>query len=139
MLQYLKHAKSAFSLPSPEEVRARAERPLLVGLVAEGSPAYADIEDFLTPSPVSHEKRMQTMQSVFRACDPGIPQKYDLVLYEQGLPCPESAFTFFREDPRRTVDEILSAREDLSLALARSFYPFRKPVVDRIIASVARE
>jgi hypothetical protein len=139
MLRYIKQAKSALSLLSPDEVRRRANRPLLVGLVAEGSAAYADMEDFLMPPEVSHEKRIQVMQSVHRSCDSGIPQKYDLVLYEQGLPCPETAFTFFRDDPGRTVDEILQVREDLELALARSFYPFRRPVVDRIITSVARE
>jgi hypothetical protein len=82
---------------------------------------------------------MQVMQSVYRACDAGIPEKYDLVLYEQGLPCPATAFTFFRDDPGRTVEEIVKARDDLGLALARNFYPFRRPVVDHIITSVARE
>jgi hypothetical protein len=139
MFQYLKQAKSALSLLSPNEVRRRAEHPLVIGLVAGGSPAYADIEDFLAPPEVSHEKRLQLMQTVYRACDQGIPDKYDLVLYEQGLPCPATAFTFFRDDPERTVKEILEAREDLGLALARNFYPFRKPVVDRLITSIARE
>jgi hypothetical protein len=139
MLQYIKQAKSALSLLNPDEVRQRANRPVVVGLVAEGSAAYADMEDFLIPSAVSHEMRMQAMQSVHRACDPGIPERYDLVLYEQGLPCPATAFTFFRDDPGRTVEEIVKARDELGLALARSFYPFRRPVVDRIITSVARE
>jgi len=139
MLQYLKQARSALSLLSPEKVRARAERPLVVGLVAEGSPAYAEIEDFLTPSVVSHDKRMQVMQSVFRASDPGIPERYDLVLYEQGLPCPATAFTFYRNDPEQTVEAILDTRDDLWLALARNFYPFRKPVVERIISAIAGE
>jgi hypothetical protein len=139
MLQYLKQAKSALSLLSPDEVRKRAEHPLVVGLVAADGAAYADMEDFLTPAAVSHDQRMQVMQSVYRACDPGIPERYDLVLYEQGLPCPATAFTFFRGDPGRTVEEIVKARDDLGLALARSFYPFRKPVVDRIVTSVARE
>jgi len=139
MLRYIKQAKSALSMLNPDEVRQRADRPLVVGLVAEGSAAYADMEDFLMPGAVSHDRRMQVMQSVHRACDAGIPEKYDLVLYEQGLPCPTTAFTFFREDPARTVEEIVKAREDLGLALARSFYPFRRPVVDRIITSVARE
>ena len=139
MLRYIKQARSALSLLSPDEVRQRAERPLAVGLVAVDNAAYADMEDFLIPAAVSHDKRMQVMQSVHRACDPDIPERYDLVLYEQGLPCPATAFTFFREDPGRTVEEIVRARDDLGLALARNFYPFRKPVVDRIITSVARE
>jgi hypothetical protein len=79
------------------------------------------------------------MQSVHRASDSGIPSKFDIVLYEQGLPCPATAFTFFRDDPGRTVEEIVKAREDLGLSLARTFYPFRKPVVDRIITTAARE
>jgi hypothetical protein len=139
IIRYLKQAKSALSLLNPEEVRQRADRPLVVGLVAEGSAAYADMEDFLMPAAVTHDRRMQVMQSVHRACDAGIPEKYDLVLYEQGLPCPTTAFTFFRDDPGRTVEEIVKARDDLGLALARSFHPFRKPVVDRVIMSVARE
>jgi hypothetical protein len=139
MLRYIKQAKSAISLLNPNEVRQRAERPLLVGLVAPDSAAYAEIEDFLTPAAVSHDQRMKVMQSVYRASDQGIPDKYDLVLYDRGLPCPASAFTFFRDDPDRTVEEIVSARDDLWLVLARNFYPFRKPVVDRIITSVARE
>ena len=139
MLQYLKQAKSAFSMLSPDEVRRRAERPLVVGLVAEDSAAYAGMEDFLTPPAVSHDKRLQVMQSVHRASDPDIPEKYDLVLYAQGVPCPATAFTFFRDDPGRTVEEIVKARDDLGLPLARNFYPFRKPVVDHIITSVARE
>ena len=139
MLQYIKQAKSAIALLNPEEVKKRAERPLIVGLVAEGSQAYADIEDFLVPAGVTHQKRMQVMRSVYRASDAGIPEKYDLVLYEQGLPCPTTAFTFFRDDPTRTMDEILDAREDLWLVLARSFEPFRKAVVDRVIGAVARE
>ena len=67
ILRYLKQAKSALSMLSPDEVRQRAERPLVVGLVAEGSAPYADMEDFLMPSAVSHDKRMQVMQSVYRA------------------------------------------------------------------------
>ncbi len=139
MFRYLKQAKSAFTMLSPDEVRRRAERPLVVGLVAEGSPAYADIEDFLMPSEVTHAKRMNVMQSVFRASDSGITSKFDLVLYQQGRPCPSTAFTYFRDNPQRTIDEILDARQDLWLVLARNFHPFRKAVVDRVVHSVARE
>ena len=139
MLRYLKQARAALSLLNPDEVRRRAERRLAVGLVASGSAAYADMEDFLAPSVVSHAKRMEVIQYVHRAGDPGIPEKFDLVLYEQGLPCPATAFTFFRDDAERTVEDILNEREDLGLALARNFHPFRRPVVERVINAVARE
>jgi len=124
---------------NPDEVRQRAERRLAIGLVASGPAAYAEMEDFLAPYPVTHDKRLEVMQYVYRAGDPGTPDTFDLVLYEQGAPCPPKAFTFFNTDPQRTVEEILNAREDLDLPLARSFYPFRKPVVDRVVTAVARE
>ena len=139
MLRYLKQARSALSMLNPDEVRGRAERRLSVGLVSSTSAAYADMEDFLAPPAVSHDKRMEVMRLVYRAGDPDVPAGLDLVLYEQGLPCPANAFTFFRDDPDRTVEDILNEREHLGIALARNFYPFRKPVVDRLIASVARE
>jgi hypothetical protein len=62
-----------------------------------------------------------------------------VTIYEQGLPCPRSAFTYFRDDPQRTIEDILSEHHDLNLPLARGFYPFRRPVVEHIITSVARE
>jgi uncharacterized protein (DUF697 family) len=139
MMQYLKQARAALSMLNPDEVRRRAGRRVTIGLVASGSAAYADMEDFLAPSAVSHDKRMEVIQSVYRAGDPDIPSKFDLALYEQGLPCPTNAFTFFRGDPDRTVEDILNEREELGLALARNFYPFRKPVVERVINAVARE
>src|ERR1700729_504053 len=139
MLRYLKQARSALSMLNPDEVRQRAERRLAVGLVSSTSAAYADMEDFLAPPAVSHDKRMEVMRIVYRAGDPDVPARLDLVLYEQGLPCPADAFTFFRDDPERTLEDILNEREDLDLALAHNFYPFRKPVVDRIVASIARE
>jgi hypothetical protein len=143
MLRYLKQARSALSMLDPDEVRERAERRVAIGLVSSTSAAYADMENFLAPSPVSHEKRREVMRLVHRAGDRGSPASFDLMLYEQGLPCPADAFTFFRDDPDRTVEDILNERENdrehLGLALARNFYPFRKPLVDRVIASVARE
>lgn len=124
---------------NPEEVRRRADRRLTVGLVSSTSLAYADMEDFLAPAPVTHEKRREAMRLVHRSGTRGAPSRPDLLLYEQGLPCPAGGFTFFRDDPDRTIEEILDEREDLGIALARNFYPFRKPVVDRAIASIARE
>ena len=74
-----------------------------------------------------------------RPTDQTLPERFDVVLYDQALPRPQNAFTFFRDDPQRTVREVLAANSDLGLPLARNFYPFRQPVVDRIIHTVSRE
>ena len=107
MMRYLKQAQSALSMLNPEEVRRRADRRLTVGLVSSTSLAYADMEDFLAPAPVTHEKRREAMRLVHRSGTRGAPSRPDLLLYEQGLPCPAGGFTFFRDDPDRTIEEIL--------------------------------
>jgi len=63
----------------------------------------------------------------------------DLVLYQQGIPCPQDAHLLRFDDPAATIEEILRDHDDLELALARRFVAFRKPVVERIIHAVARE
>jgi len=120
-------------------VLEKAERPIAVALVASNNPGYADMEDFLVPPDTSPERRREQLKILHRDGDAGNPDRFDLVLYEQGMPCPINAFTFFRDDPERTIKDVLAERHDLGLALARQFAVFRKPVVDRVIHSVARE
>jgi len=139
MSSLLTSIRSAASRLSPHEVLESAGRPMAVALVASSSSGYADMEDFLAPASLSAERRMDLLKIVHRDGEAGNPEKFDLVLYEQGLPCPVNAYTFFREDPARTVDEILRDRQDLGLPLARRFSAFRKPVVDRVVQAVARE
>ena len=114
---------------NPDEVGRRARRPVRIGLVAFDSAGYAAMEDFLGPD----------LDQVYRAGDPGAPDKVDLVLYQQGIPCPEGAYLLSFDDPAATVAEILRDHDDLELALARQFAPFRKPVVEGIIQAVSRE
>src|SRR5947209_3542761 len=139
MLGVLKQARKAFGLLSPDEIRSRAARPLHVGLVADGSAAYAEMEDFLIPAGVQHASRVQLMEQVHRASDSDVPENVDLILYEPGIPCPPGAYTFRRGDPGATVSEVLHEKPDLALPLARQFPVFRKPVVEEIIHTIARE
>jgi len=139
MLKMLKQARAAIGMLNPEEVRKRIEKPLHVGLVAENEAGYCEIEDFLVPTSLGRDDRINRMGHVHRAGDEGVPAKVDLVLYQQGLQIPEGAFEFRRDDVESTMAEILNSRGDDALALARQFPPLRKPVTDRIILSVARE
>ncbi len=137
--QLAKQIRAAIRHLNPSQVRAAAERPLNVGLVAISSDALAAMEDFFAPSNISRQRRWELMRVLHRAGDPGAPKHFDLEIYEEGLPCPQGAFTFYRQEPQRTVREILQQREDLGLALARHFYPFRRPVAERIIQTISRE
>jgi uncharacterized protein (DUF697 family) len=132
MIRSLKHVRSAMSLVNPEEVRRKAERTVSIGLVAASDLGYSELENFLAVDAVSCD-------NLYRAGDPDAPPHVDLVLYEQGLTCPQGAFRYQRDNPEATIREILEVHEDLSLALARHYPVFRKAVVERIVQAVARE
>jgi uncharacterized protein (DUF697 family) len=129
MLKAIKQARSAVGMLNPDEVGRRARQPVRIGLVAFDGAGYAAMEEFLGPA----------LDHVYRAGDPGAPDKVDLVLYQEGIPCPEGAYLLRFDDPAATIAEILHDHDHLELALARQFAPFRKPVVEGIIHAVSRE
>ena len=139
MLKVLKQAKAAFSLLSADEIQKQAERPIHFGLVADGSAAYAEMEELLVPSTLPRPEWRERMGQVHRANDPDVINSVDVVLYEPGLPCPMGSYSLNRSHPETTWSEILSDKTDLDLALARQFPAFRRLVVDRIIHMVSRE
>lgn len=124
---------------NPQQVRAAAERPLSVGLAAISAESLTAMEDFFAPPSISRQRRWELMRVLHRIGEPGAPARFDLEIYEEGLPCPAGGFVFYQQAPERTVEEIITAREDLGLALARHFPPFRKPVAQRIIRTISRE
>src|SRR5215472_17190656 len=111
MPSLLASVRAAASRLSPHEVLERAERPLDIALVANSSSGYADMEDFLVPLDTHPERRLELLKSVHRNGDSRNPEKFDLVLYEQGLPCPINAFTYYRANPDRTLQNILDERQ----------------------------
>ena len=138
-MSMLREVKRAISNLRPDEVRHTADRRLAIGLVATNAAAYTAIENFLAPPELSGERRADVLSILHRASDPGIPERFDLVLYEHRLPRAENAFTFYSYDPERTVKEILADRAELGLPLARNFLPFRRPVVNEVMYSVSKE
>jgi hypothetical protein len=139
MLDVLKQVRAAFSVLNPEEVRQRAMRSVTIGLVATSDRGYNELEQFFLPASLPAAARESLRAAIYRAGDTQVPPKVDLVLYEPGLFVPEGAYHYNRNDPDSTVQEILEENDDLSLALARRFPPFRKGVVERTIRAVAKE
>ncbi|MGA3099654.1 MAG: hypothetical protein ABSF25_24630 [Bryobacteraceae bacterium] len=139
MLKAIKQARTAFSLLNPDEVRRLAGRSISFGLVAMGGRQYAEMEDFLIPAGVGRKTRMELIQHVHRAGDAQAPDHVDLVLYQDGIEGPKGTYTFCAVDPERTVREIVEGNDDIAVSLARQYPAFRKPVVDGLIHSVARE
>src|ERR1022692_275701 len=139
MLKIMKQAKAAFSLLSADEIVKQSELPVHFGLVADGSNAYAEMEEFLAPATLPRQEWRERMSQVHRANDADVPSNVDIVLYEPGLPCPGGSYTFHRGNVQATCAEILKDKKDLDLALGRQFLAFRRPVVERIIHMVSQE
>ncbi len=139
MLNALKQVRAAFGMLNPDEVRKRARQEAHIGLVAASDSGYSEMEDFLVPTGLAREERIHRMGRVHRAGDPDVPADVDIVLYQHGLHAPEGAFTFRRNDPCATIDDILDAKHEFGLTLANQFPVFRKQVVHRIIMEVAKE
>src|ERR1022692_1313735 len=103
-MSILRQIKHAISNLRPAEVREAADRRLAVGLVATSAAAYRAMEDFLAPlDAMSRGRRAEALSMTYRAGDPGIPDRFDLVLYENQIPLAENAFTFYPNDPVGTV------------------------------------
>jgi hypothetical protein len=133
-LNILKDLKAAYANLNAAAVRETAEQHLTIGLVALSEETYDAMERFLRPpfdgSIAAH---------IHRATDPNRPETFHFVLYDSAVACPENAFVFYASDEARTVREILDARPELDLPLARNFYVFREPVIDDIIQRVSKE
>ncbi len=139
-LQVLKEIRTAVANLNPNEVQAEADRPLRIGLLASSEAGFETLEEFLLPSEkISYRKRVSAAAMVHRAADPQAPEEFDIVLYEPGVRCPANAFSLDPDRPVETVRAILARNEDLGLALARNFHPFRQPVVDRIVFNASRD
>jgi hypothetical protein len=136
----LKEIRTAVANLNPHEVQSAAERPLRIGLVATGPTGFDTLEEFLLPSEkISYRKRVGSAALLHRAADHDLPEQLDFVLCEQGFPGLPNAFQLYGDRPDQTIHEILARHDDLGLALARNFHPFRQPVVDKIIHSVSRD
>lgn len=131
--------RQAFRHLNPKQVRDLATRPLSVGLIASSHEGFAAIEELLAPASLSHARRVETVRALHRVADAGPQREFDLVICEQELLAPRGAFLFDRERPEATIRAILDRHEELGLALASNFLPFRKPVIARSIRTIARE
>ena len=134
-LKVFRQIKHALQNLNPGDVRAEAARPIRVGLIASSPEALGRMETFLAPAHMSKDRRAEAVQSLVR----GAAANCDLVLYESSLLGPRHGFAFDLDAPEECVQEVLGAREDLMLPLARRFYPFRKRVCHRIVKAVAKE
>ncbi len=132
LFQQVKHALRTLK---PSEVRAEASREIRVGLVAATAEDLGRMETILAPEHLSRDRRLEALEMLVRDGGPDC----DIELYESSLEKPRGAFAFDLDNPKECVRQVLNAREDLMLPLARQLEPFRQPACYRVIHAVAKE
>ncbi|MCC6263021.1 MAG: hypothetical protein IT169_05535 [Bryobacterales bacterium] len=133
----LSQIRKTLSTLNPSEVREIADRPARIVLHANSEQSYREMESFFVPGTLSERRREKVFASLYRATDPRAPVSAEIEIYEQGIIHSQSGFTFYSYDPAGTVQEILAARPELDLALARTYAPFRAPVVADAVSKIS--
>ena len=128
--------KAAIQNLDPQEVRNQADQPFRIGLHASSEQAYAEMERYLAPAEMSEGRRIELRSILRRAA---ASERNDIDIYSHELATPSEGFSFSGNNPDRTIRAILEQRPDLALPLARNLYPFRRPVVHRIIGKISKE
>ena len=122
-----------------------ADRAVHVGLMASNETRLNEMWFWLAPVAISEAKR-QTLAAIVHPLGPKLPDmppppaRLDIEIWEGGLlNKPDRAFTYYPNNPQRTVDEILAKHDELGLALSRHFLPFRQTVSEKIISAICKE
>lgn len=134
-LALLRQIRHALSTLNPSDLREEAGRQVRVGLVAPSAEALGRMETYFAPPHLSPERRAEVVRMLVRDGGAGC----DLEIYDSALLRPKHAFAFDPQNPDDTVNKILKSRPELMLALARHFFPFRKPAAMILIRRVAKE
>jgi hypothetical protein len=134
-LNLFQHVKDAIAHLNPHEIREEVNRPLRVGLFANSEQAYRQMEAYFVPAAFSAERREQVGQVLQRATGLG----YDVEIFSEELRPSRNGFTFYLNNPERTINDVLRVHQPLAVSLARHIEPFQKPVTQQIIRRISRE
>jgi hypothetical protein len=141
----LKQIRSAIAQLSPDEINARAQRPVRILLQTDSTAAAEAVEACLFGSALGPARLTEARSMLQREEDMAEGSRFHLVFFESGLEAPPDwrvgydAFEFHPMHPERLVDDVLAARPELALALARRFSPFYDRVTRDLILRVSAE
>jgi hypothetical protein len=134
----LVNIKKAINTLNPKQVRDMSERSLDIVLHASDQGSYEQMENFLLQD-LKPGRRRESAALLSRYSQSGSSPQHDLAIYDRFSTAPANALIFDPDRPQKMVEKALSKQDDLAVALAKSFVPFRKPFVDRVIAKTCRE
>ena len=123
--------REALSHLNPDEVRALADKPVVIE-VSGSTPRV--------------QEEMENLFAVAQRGPGGGPKVIDITtsattirIVEEGMAQPAGAFVYERAKPDKVISAVLKQYPDLKLALARKYPAFRECVSDDIIFNVSKE
>ena len=137
-IEGLVNIKKALSALNSKQVREQSEKPLHVALYAATPQRYIEIENYFLEA-LGPGRRQESLAMIARGPDPKLALHYDLAVYDASVLAPARSLVFDQLRPQEMVRQALDRHPELGLSLARSFTPFRRPFVDRVIAKTAKE
>jgi len=136
-LEAMVHIKKALSTLNPQQVRNLSERSVRIALHARSQEGFQRLEQFLLQD-LAPARRSQSATLLVRApIPPG--QVVDLAVYDEDMVAPPNGLFLRQPHGREFVLRALAQHPELGVALAKSFVPFRRPFIHRVIAKVSRE
>lgn len=130
--------RKGLSTLNPNKIREKSERPVHVALHAASQEAYQSMENFFLRD-LSPARRRESALLLTRAPIPVLGYQYDFAVYHESMPAPADGLVFRPDKPNRLVEKTLAMHPDLGVSLAKSFLPFRRPFIERVIAKTSRE
>ena len=137
-VQSLTSIRKALSTLNPNQVREMSEKSVHVALHAGSEDAYQSMESFLLRD-LRPTRRKESASLISRGTGSSLGDSHELAIYDESVPSPSGALIFRAEHPLYVVEKALAKHPDAGIALARSFYPFRRPYVHRVISKVSRD
>ncbi|MBV9611990.1 MAG: hypothetical protein JO091_05935 [Acidobacteriaceae bacterium] len=130
--------KKGLSTLNPKQVREMSARQVRIALHAASQEGYQRLESFFLHD-LSPARRRQSALLLTRAPISPLGQQCDFAVYDEPLAAPAGALVFSPDRPHHLVEQVLHAYPDLGVPLAKSFLPFRRPFIHRVISKTSRE
>ena len=137
-IQGLINVKKALNTLNPNQIRELSQNPLHVSLHATSEAGYNAMEDYFL-SGLSPSRRRQSALLLSRPADTLSGRQPDVHVYEEGMIVRPESLIFQPNRPELVVEKALAKYPDLGVPLAKSFAPFRKPFVQRVVNKTAKE
>ena len=135
----MRQISGALRTLNPNTVRAQADRPVTVGILAADETLFARVVSFLVPEGLSQAKAAEAGRHILRLASEEDFDRCQFGFAEPGLPHPRHFYSFDWRNPDAAVEAVLKEQQELWVPIARRFVAFRDPVIERTIWKVSKE